>query len=375
MKFALFDNCGKGAYLRQRLIAAGHTASERVEDTDVLVLDCDWRWAHPRPAMIDAAVAAGARVVLYPHGGMPTVFVYDGLTDPDERVALRLEHGPGSIDVARLFGAEHKLNQHAAGWLFSPTAPFTPRSEPGRVLFAPMHPNIEAMQKGASAIDPAPALNQRIYKELLDAGYDVTVSVVGPQFRNGVWPHPRATFADNHEMSFQQSFELVRQADSVVAAGSLGALGVALGKPTVMFGQGDFSDYVDGRYQRAAHAGLYTAAARYPLDCEDGHVSDLLARACKGDAGAAEWRTAFVGEDGTEAAIRLIEKLAHEVLPEQAKYEASTQEAGVRETPEEPQGEEPEGDETGTDEESEPKAEQKNVVIGGVTARAAARGN
>lgn len=328
MKFALIDNNGKGAYLRQQLIASGHEQAG-LEQADVAILDCDWRWAHPRPAMIEAAVAAGAKVALYPHGGMPTVFVYDGLTEPDERVALRLEHGPGSIDIARLFGGESRLSQHAPGWLFTPTAAFQPLSAPGRVLFCPMHPNIEALQTGNAEVDIAPALNQRIYRELLDAGYEVTVSYVGPEFRNGIWPHPRAALVENHAMSFTDSYELVRQADSVVAAGSLGALGVALGKPTVMFGQGDFSDYVDGRYQWATHSGLYAAAARYPLDCEDGHVVELLQRACEGDAGAAEWRAAFVGDDGSEAAVRLLEKTAGEVLPEQAKYGASIQEAGV----------------------------------------------
>jgi hypothetical protein len=262
MRFALLDNNSKGSYLGQRLIEAGHEQTERIEDTDVLLLDCDWRWAHPRPAMIEAARAAGAQVVLYPHGGMPTVFVYDGLTEPDERVALRLEHGPGSIDIARLFGAESRLSQHAPGWLFSPTAAFDPLDAPGRVLFCPMHPNLEAMQTGREGVDPAPALNQRIYRQLLDAGYDVTVSIVGPAFRNGVWPHPRAAFVENHAMSFQASYDLVRAADSVVAAGTLGALAVALGKPTVMLGQGDFTDYVGGAYKRATHAGLYAARGR-----------------------------------------------------------------------------------------------------------------
>lgn len=324
MRFALFAYENKGAYLRQRLEARGHTVSERIEETDLLILDCDWWWAAPRPAMIDVAEKHGVKVALYPHGGQSTTFVYDGLTKPDRRVALRLEHGPGSIEIARLFGGD-TLNQHAAGWLFSPTAPFSPLDDPGRILFAPMHPNIEALNKRQNGHDPGPRINQRIYRELLETGREFTVSLVGPPDRNGIWAHPRATLVQNNTMALSESFQLLETVDSVIATGTLAALAVARGKPTVMFAQHDLTDYVDGRYQEAEHADLYRGIVRYPINCDDGHVSDLLARACAGDTRAAEWREAFVGKDGTEAAIRLLENLAGEPLPEQAKSDVTIQ--------------------------------------------------
>lgn len=363
MKFAIHDHAGKGAYLTQQLLAAGHERAERIDQTDVLLLDCDWPWAQPRPAMIDAAVQSGAKVALYPHGGMPTVFAYDGLAEPHADVALRLEHGPGSIDIARLFGAEHRLVQHAPGWLFSPTAPFAPRESPGRVLFAPMHPNIEAMLTGRNGYDPAPDINRAVYQQLLDGGYDLAVSLVGPPHRNGVWPHPRARFLENPSMSFQHSYQLVASADSVVAAGTMGALAVALGKPTVMLGQGDWSDYVGGRYVRASHASLYSDTARYPLDADEGDLAQLLARACRGDRAAAEWRAKFVGDDGTAAAIRLLENHAGGTLSEQAKLGGRMAKKTKNQKYDEAQAD------------SQTKADggnQKNVSIGGVTARAGA---
>ncbi len=362
MKFALYDHAGKGTYLKQKLLAAGHTESDRVDELDLLILDCDWEWAHPRPAMIKAASAAGARIALYPHGGMPTVFTYDGLCEPDLLVDLRLEHGPGSIEIARIFGAE--LRQHAAGWLYSPSAPFSPRSDPGRVLFAPMHPNIENLQTRTNGHDPAPRLNQNIYRQLLNMGAEVTVSLVGPPDRNGVWPHPRAKLMVNPTMAFQASYSLVAAADTVIAAGTMGALAVALGKPTVMFGQGDWSDYVGGRYVTAAHAVDYTEMARYPIDCDDTPVDEALVRACEGDRAAAEWREAFVQDDGTAAAVRLLEELVGELLPEQANYGSANEEADMREDPE-PTPDEPAPPDEGGE-------EQKNATVGGVTARAGA---
>ena len=129
MRFAIYDHGGKAMYLHQQLVAAGHTAAKVLADADVLLVDCDWRWAHPRPELIASAHEAGAKVVLYPHGGLPMVFNYDGLTDPDPLVDLRLEHGPGSVEIADRLGLD--LRQQATGWLYCPTRPFTPASARG----------------------------------------------------------------------------------------------------------------------------------------------------------------------------------------------------------------------------------------------------
>lgn len=312
MRFACFDHGGKSFYLVQQLLAAGHTSAERLEDTDIALLDCDWPWAGNRPGLIQAATDAGAKVVLYPHGGMPTVFNYDGIAEPHPGVSMRLEHGTGSLDIAAAFGMNGELRQQATGWLYCPTEPFAPADTPRRVLFAPMHPNIEAATAATNGRDIAPALNQQVYRDLLALDLDeLVVSVVGPPHMSGLWPHPRAKLVQNKAMSLVASHELLvaSKCDAVVAAGTFAALAVALGKPTVMLGQGDWSDYVGGVYRRADHADAYQDLARYPLDVGDGDLGELLARACAGDAAAAEWRARFVGDDGVQQAVRLIEQL------------------------------------------------------------------
>lgn len=306
MRFALGDHEGKAGYLHQALVAAGHTASEGLADADVLLLDCDWRWAHPRPEMIGAAVEAGAKVVLYPHGGLSTVFVYDGLTEPDPRVDMRLEHGPGNGQVAEMLGLE--LRQEAVGWLYSPTREFIACPEPRKVLFAPQHPNM-ATVNGPNGNDPGPALNQQVYKQLLRLRYDVTVSVVGPLWRNGVWPHPKTTLTSNHGMEFSTSYQQILKHDVVVAAGTFLAAAVALGKPAVGIGGHDCADYVDGAYKRSENAESYEETLRYPLDAADDHLENLIGTACLGSAAVDAWRGLFVGNDGTKAAIEVLERL------------------------------------------------------------------
>ncbi len=313
MRFALWDHAGKGGYLHQRLLQAGHTTAETFADADLMLLDCDWAWAHPRPELIQAAHSTGAKIALYPHGGLPTMFVYDGLTEPDPLVDLRLEHGHGSIEAAELLGLE--LKQEAPGWLYSPTRPFQLVDKPRKILFAPQHPNMEMLLNGGTnGHDPGPSQNQQTYRDLLELDFDLTVSVVGPLWRNGIFPHPRARLASNHEMRFEASLPLITEADVVVAGGTMAALAVAMGKPTVMLAQPDLTDYVNGRYQEATHADLYRDLFRYPLDVSDGDLEALIARACASNDEAAAWRTLHIGDDGTTEAIRLLDELVGETV-------------------------------------------------------------
>lgn len=313
MKFGLFDHAGKGLYLRQKLLEAGHQHADTPEECELLVLDCDWPWAAPRPMLIERAKNAGAKIVTYPHGGRPTVFVYDGLAEPDERVDARLEHGPGSIQLAETF-TDQDLHQQAFGWLYSPTHPFRPPETLKKVLFAPLHCNVEALLKGTNGHDPAPVANQEIYRRLLAVpNIEITVSIVGPPWRNGLWQHPRARFAPNPQMLFQHSFEQILSADAVVASGTMLAAAVALGKPTVGFCQDIFVDYIDGHYVEANNADRYRSLVRYPLDAEGDSLQRLLDHAVAAEQ--TRWRNLWVGSDGTDAAVAFLQDLVRHQEP------------------------------------------------------------
>lgn len=325
MKFTLFDHCGKGMYLRQQLQTAGHELVEPAQ-ADVVLLDCDWPWAHPRPEIIRQAHERDAAVVLYPHGGGLTSFVYDGLCDPDPGVVLRLEHGQGSIDALN----RPELKQEATGWLFSPTLPFTPVENPARVLFAPRHPNIERLAGGLNGHDPGPTINQRIYKQLLKLDFDLVVSVVGQPWRNGVWQHPKTSLLPNPNMWFPNTYEQILACDVVVATGTVAYAAVALGKPVVMFDQADMCDYVNGQYVEADHADDYRDALRYPLDVEDAELQDLIGAASEGWPAVAEWRETWVGDEGTDHAIRLIEQVVDARRPEPPSKSVTIQGVAAR---------------------------------------------
>ncbi len=322
MKFAIYSFEGKELYLRQALYARGHTEAEKIDETELLLVDTDVPWAHPRPEMIAAAKEAGAKIALYPHGGLPD-WTYDGIAEPHPDVDLRLEHGPGHLELAEMLGLD--LRQEAYGWLYSPTALFTPVENPVKVLFAPLHPIIEGLANPeTNGHDGAPAWNQEVYKQLLRLGYELAVSVVGPPHRSGLWPHPRATLLANPSMGFTNSYQLVMAADVVVAAGTMAALAVACGKPTVMLAQDNFTTFANGDYTGPANPDLYKDFFRYPLDASDGDLGSLILRACAGDPRAAEWRDRFVGSDGAEAAVLALERLVAQPEPRHVEVVGAT---------------------------------------------------
>ena len=132
-------------------------------------------------------------------------------------------------------------------------------------------------------------------------------------WRNGVYPHPSVRMISNHEMNYQKSFELVQEADVVIAAGTVAATAVASGKPTVMVGQGHYADYVGGRYVQPDHLGIYDSLFRYPLDGNDNPLDDLITAACAGDPEAARWRERCIGDDGAQQAVRGLEAVVGDV--------------------------------------------------------------
>jgi hypothetical protein len=76
-----------------------------------------------------------------------------------------------------------------------------------------------------------------------------------------------------------------------------------------MLFQDHWHDYVGGEIVQAKHPDLYAGLVRYPLDAEAGELDELIGRACAGDGAVAEWREKFIGDDGVEGAVRLLENL------------------------------------------------------------------
>jgi hypothetical protein len=285
VKVAFFEYSGKGARLASALTAAGH---ELVDDAgDVAIVDLD----HPDTG--GALVERHERVVTYPHGANP-ILEWDG-RPPHPNIRLHLVHGPGHAAVFGLYG--HPVPAVAVGFTYCDVV--TPAyPEPHRVLFAPAHP----MDDGT--IDPGlRAANAAALDTLLASGLDLTVRCWG---RRSDWGLPDIdegaryfTWRDGGTLDTSD----IDAADLVVADGTVAALAVARGRPTLFVGS-----HVDLGFPRWGRYGNYF---RYPYDIADAPLNELLPLLRWPNAAINRWRDQFVGGPfDADLAVALIEAVA-----------------------------------------------------------------
>jgi hypothetical protein len=285
MKITFSDHGGKGLVLAAALRAAGHDLVEA--DGDVLLIDHDLPWAH-----YGALCDAHARVLVYPHGA-PIVASGDGQWPVHPHTVLRLEYGPGQVEVLRRAGYPRRVE--VIGWALCPRRAFAPR--PGRrILLAPQH----AM--GDGYYDPElRAQNVLVHEALADLAarglIGLTVRWVGFFSPLGILPRRGVRYVEG-AWWIDDALMAIAEVDCVVgASGTFSALAVARGVPTVMYGQLPLDDDWGANERHPARSWpRYRDYIHFPLDAtETDDLPALLARACASDADVAPWRDRFIG--------------------------------------------------------------------------------
>jgi hypothetical protein len=304
MRIAIKDHLGKGIPLARVLAAAGHELVKITQYADLLLIDLDAPKYGYRE-VIDAHRAAGAKVLLYPHGGSP-LLAYDGFLEPYENVDGNLVIAPGHAEVMRRYGYPSPI--HVVGWSLCDQAPFRPAAAVRRVLFAPTHPS------GFGHLsDLELELNARQFARLLEGPWELTVRYLGTLEQNGLWEVPGVNYVRG---DWSPATGDIDAADVVVAApGTFPALTVARGAPMVTYGQGQpATDGVPGETLVALrNLDRYEQYMRYPYDMDDGPVDEVLHAAAAREATV--WRRRFIGEQIAPAATaQLLERIVADRL-------------------------------------------------------------
>lgn len=269
----------------EALAAAGHELVP--SGGELLLIDHDLPDGYYGP-LCDAH----ARVVVYPHGG-GVVASGDGQWPVHPHTVLRLEHGPGQVEVLRR--SRYPRRAEVIGWNVCSRRPFTPRPL-RRVVLAPQHalgngwfpPELRAQNAHVHDLLAAMAIRGTIH---------LTVRTVGPFEPLGLVKCPVVLYEQGYA-SLTHALLTIDRADCVVGSyGTFPVLAVARGVPTVFYGQIPLDDDygLEDRHPAKSWA-RYKDYVRFPLDAtETDDLPALLARACLTDVDIAEWRDRFIG--------------------------------------------------------------------------------
>jgi hypothetical protein len=300
MRFAAKDHLGESNPLCQALLEAGHTMSQDGPN-DLFLIDLDTDMFGYRE-LIDFYVDCGGVILQYPHGAPASTLQYDCLYDPYEKVDGQLTNGEGEIAFLRSLGIERPAKP--MGWQLCRQFEFRATDKPRRVVFAPTHVNAD----GTLDYDRVRA-NSRIFKELLEGGWELEVRYIGDLKQCGLWEDERVFryVAGDRDMTTVE----IDAADCVVGgAGTYPSMAIARGVPTIMYGQFAAALYglPNEKPKPLRNVEKYHAIVRYPLDEADGSLDELIPYACASEEPIAAWRDAWIGKpfDGS-AFVAMVE--------------------------------------------------------------------
>ena len=239
---------------------------------------------------------------LYPHAGRPNLI--NDIYPSCDLTTAQFVASKGHVEIMRRYGYEKPLE--VVGWSFSPIRNFTP-TEPRRVLFAPIHPKMSELDKNINKITHAKLvdlhkhdkikLTVRYLMDLEDAGIDKKEP--GIEYILG---KPDLCHAD------------IEKSDLVIAHQTYGYIAVAMGKPTLMFGE----DVVPHSFNRKTgepiyvnHYSSYKDLLRYPFDISD--YDDIYTLMCQvaryENDKVQEWKKRLIGDPfSSEQFMKHLEK-------------------------------------------------------------------
>lgn len=258
---------------------------------DVLLIDFDAAVPY-YTKKIEAAYQQGAEIALYSHGA-PVITAYDRVWEPDPRVRVYLAQSQGQKEVMQAYGYPHPIE--VIGWHYCKTKPFKPVSEIKNILFAPWHPHSDGYMQPAQK-----QANTEVYDKLSQMPYKLTVMHIGDLRYNGLREEQHITYIRS-KMINQHSVSEIDKADVVVAnyVGTFGALAVARGKPTVIYGQNirPHDGYCDADITYVKNWDKYRDLLFYPHDISElkpKATQNMIQYAARHEA--KEWREKFIGD-------------------------------------------------------------------------------
>lgn len=290
-RFFFVNHQLKGQAYAEALRLAGYYPTPSVAQAQFLLTDRDVTKAARE--MLNHASQHGLPCILYPHSAAPPTVRWDGMYQPHPGITVVFVHAPGHKAVMQSYQFPHRVE--VAGWSYSPIKEFRPSQKLETVLFAPIHPNHNGWlsEEDQDLNRRTQALLVRLSKEL---GFKLRVRYLRFLAQNGLERAPEVQYIRGFP---DLSYKDIEEADLIVSHETFASISVALGKPTLMFGE-DIAPRLGHSpelYTHAVHWKDYQHLMAFPLDllnCSDPKA--LIAETLQSDLKVRDWKTRMIGQ-------------------------------------------------------------------------------
>jgi len=295
--FRFADHQGKGQAYRLALLSYGWRESRYSRSRCAFGLsDGDWR-----EEFINPLLYTKTPVFLYPHAARPMV-QYDGIVTPKPVTAM-FTIAEGGVELMKMISYPYPVE--AVGWTYTEVGNFQPLDrEPENILFAPIHPNNNGY---LNQVDKD--LNRKTFDALekytKKAGIKLKVRYLKSWELSGLpdpeeYPDVEWIFAKPNGSTVD-----IRLSDVIVAHQTFAYMSIAIGKPTLMFGEDipPRSGNTEEGFEYVKNWDKYKNYLAYPLDILNNKksaggmpVAEWIKMACTTDEPIREWKQRFIGK-------------------------------------------------------------------------------
>jgi hypothetical protein len=296
MKFSIRRNKDSSLAFEQALLEAGHRPVARPEEADFILFDSEnvGRRREELKALLEHRPG-----FIYPHTPF-TCWLWDGVYEPLP-AACNFVAALAQKEAMQVYRYPYRVEP--IGFPRCDVLPFQPTS--GRnLLFVPARPRRDdGRQAGFDANALQFVVEHRARFE------SVTVCHVGQY--DGY--HMKGVTFLRYDIKALPSptanmMELVDQADVIISCNTPAALGVARGKPTIMYGE--MAAVPQTNTGRAPlHYDQYSHLLRYPLLLEDMTIDDVFTACSRENESVETWKTGNIGGNfNAEQFIKIVEE-------------------------------------------------------------------
>lgn len=293
LKFVYYPNKDKGdLYLKTLLDSGLYEQVPKITNADFLIADYEGRC----PVDIAAILKQGKCAFIYPHAAL-TFISYDGMYPSNLNVTTNFVPSYGQRVAMWKYG--YKCKVVPVGWSYSPIRPFAPMpNDDLRILYAPEHDVSRTRKRFRGSYgEERWKQNADAFDKLLEIpNSKLTVYYANDMYKDqNIVPGKAGVTYIKSDLRMDSAIKLIDSGkyNLVVAFDTFAWISVAMGMPTLMYGQ-DLRWH--GVLGPARHWDDYKNYIRYPYELlSQDFTPDIIPEIMKSEKKILDWKDRFIG--------------------------------------------------------------------------------